>query len=145
MILVNSKGIVIDSAPKIVKDGDAIDVIRDNDDVLRYLDINDGQIIDIDFSENTTDFIWTYADGVLSSEPRPIFESSTSEIVEESLPADKVQIVTDLKSRISSTDYMIIKAYEYNLVGLSIDYDIAALHNERQSLRDQINAIMEDS
>lgn len=46
-----------------------------------------------------------------------------------------------LKEQIRATDYQIIKAYEYSLVGKETEYDIAALHIGRQALRDQINAL----
>lgn len=46
-----------------------------------------------------------------------------------------------LKEQIRATDYQIIKAYEYSLVGKETEYDIAALHAGRQALRDQINAL----
>lgn len=46
-----------------------------------------------------------------------------------------------LKEQIRATDYQIIKAYEYSLVGKETEYDIAALHTERQAQRDQINAL----
>lgn len=48
-----------------------------------------------------------------------------------------------LKEQIRATDYQIIKAYEYSLVGKETEYDIAALHTERQAQRDQINALQE--
>lgn len=48
-----------------------------------------------------------------------------------------------LKEQIRSTDYQIIKSYEYSLVGKETEYDIAALHTERQAQRDQINALQE--
>ena len=44
---------------------------------------------------------------------------------------------------IDSTDYKIIKDYEYSQVGLETEYDMAELHQERQELRDEINALEE--
>lgn len=49
--------------------------------------------------------------------------------------------IADLKRQLSATDYKVIKAYEYSLVGLEAPYDIVALHNERQALRDAINKL----
>lgn len=46
-----------------------------------------------------------------------------------------------LKSQLSATDYKIIKCSEHQLAGLEAPYDIAALHAERQAIRDQINAV----
>jgi hypothetical protein len=46
-----------------------------------------------------------------------------------------------LKNRLSSTDYKIIKCYEYSLAGLDIPYDIISLHQEREELRNQIREL----
>ena len=51
------------------------------------------------------------------------------------------QEIAALKDEITSTDYKIIKCYEYDLNGLELPYDVAALHAERQELRVQINAL----
>ena len=51
------------------------------------------------------------------------------------------QQIAALKTRLAETDYDIIKCTEYQLAGLDMPYDIAALHTERQALRDQINAL----
>ncbi|MDP4109319.1 MAG: hypothetical protein Q8878_04745 [Bacillota bacterium] len=49
--------------------------------------------------------------------------------------------IAELKSQLTETDYKIIKCSESSLVGLDLPYDIAALHAERQAIRDQINAL----
>lgn len=49
--------------------------------------------------------------------------------------------VAALKAALSETDYRIIKCMEYQLAGLEAPYDIAALHAERQAIRDQINEL----
>lgn len=55
---------------------------------------------------------------------------------------EKVQEEIDrLEELISDTDYQVIKSYEYTLAGMKIPYDVTALHNERQALRDQINEL----
>lgn len=46
-----------------------------------------------------------------------------------------------LKKQIGDTDYRLDKMYEYDKVGKETEYDIFALHAERQALRDQINAL----
>ena len=46
-----------------------------------------------------------------------------------------------LKNRLDETDYMIIKASEYQLLGLEIPYDMESLHAERQTVRDKINEL----
>lgn len=49
--------------------------------------------------------------------------------------------IAELKSRLTETDYKIIKCVEYQLAGLEAPYDIAELHAERQALRDRINEL----
>lgn len=51
------------------------------------------------------------------------------------------QKVRDLISVLSSSDYKIIKCYEASLVNEDTEYDIKALHDERQKIRDEINTI----
>jgi len=46
-----------------------------------------------------------------------------------------------MKEQLAETDYKIIKCSEYQLAGLELPYDIAALHTDRQALRDQINTL----
>lgn len=46
-----------------------------------------------------------------------------------------------LKYELSSTDYRVIKCMEASLLGRPMPYDVAALHAERQALRDRINAL----
>lgn len=50
----------------------------------------------------------------------------------------KIKEREDLKRQLDSTDYKIIKAYEYQLAGLETPYDIAELHAEREAIREQI-------
>ena len=47
--------------------------------------------------------------------------------------------IAAMKEKIASTDYQIIKCYEYALNNLDLPYDVAALHAERQALRNRIN------
>lgn len=50
--------------------------------------------------------------------------------------------INTLKSKLSDTDYIFVKCYEASLVGEIVEeYDFDALHSERQSLREQINAL----
>ena len=55
--------------------------------------------------------------------------------------APQVTKIEALKAQLSSSDYKIIKCAECSLAGLEAPYDIAALHAERQALRDRINAL----
>ena len=46
-----------------------------------------------------------------------------------------------LKEVLAGSDYKIIKCYEAALIGSEMPYEIKALHNERQLLRDKINEL----
>lgn len=77
-------------------------------------------------------------------EPEPEPEPTPEEIAERERQEQITEIqirIAGLKAQIDATDYRIIKAYEYSQVGLETDYDLQALHLERQELRDQINAL----
>ena len=54
------------------------------------------------------------------------------------------QQLKNLKKQLSSTDYQVIKCYEYSLAGLDLPYDITALHEEREALRVQIRKLEEE-
>ena len=49
--------------------------------------------------------------------------------------------IAGLKDELEATDYQIIKCSEYQLAGMELPYDLAALHAQRQGLRDQINEL----
>jgi len=51
--------------------------------------------------------------------------------------------IEELKALLDNTDYRIIKCYEYSLLELPLPYDIQALHEQRQSWRDEIDQIRE--
>lgn len=51
--------------------------------------------------------------------------------------------IDSLKGKIESTDYQIIKCYEYAMNGLDSPYDPKELHAERQAFRDRINELEE--
>ncbi|CDN30235.1 hypothetical protein BN938_0128 [Mucinivorans hirudinis] len=42
--------------------------------------------------------------------------------------------ITRLKANLAATDYQVIKSYEFALAGSEPPYDIASLHDERQSI-----------
>ena len=58
-----------------------------------------------------------------------------------SCEAPLMAVIDELRARITETDYKVLKCYEYSLCGKELPYDIAKLHEERQSLRDEINRI----
>lgn len=49
--------------------------------------------------------------------------------------------IESLKQEIESSDYKIIKCYEYALCNLPLPYDVIKLHEERQAIRDEINEL----
>lgn len=67
-----------------------------------------------------------------------IFQTWT---INENPPAVIERKIAALKAELSQSDYKIIKSYEQSLVGVSLDYDVAAIHAERQRLRDKINEL----
>lgn len=46
-----------------------------------------------------------------------------------------------LKSELQESDYKVIKCVEAMAVGADMPYNMTALHNERQALRDKINEL----
>lgn len=79
-------------------------------------------------------------------EPEPAPEPTPEEQAEQERQEKIITIqeeISALKMQIDSTDYKIIKAYEYSQVGLETEYDMTELHQERQELRDEINALEE--
>ena len=46
-----------------------------------------------------------------------------------------------LKKRLTDSDYKVIKCQECVLAGIPLPYNIDELHNERQTIRDQINKL----
>ena len=59
----------------------------------------------------------------------------------EPTPAEKI---AELKKQLSATDYKVIKCAECQLLGEELPYDVAALHAERQAIRDEINKLEEE-
>lgn len=57
---------------------------------------------------------------------------------------EKQRRIAELKAQLAATDYKIIKCSECSLAGLDLPYDIAALHAERQAIRDEINRLEND-
>ena len=85
-------------------------------------------------------------DGSIYIEPvAPVQPELTEEEKAELARQQQISQVTaqidDLKNRIAASDYKIIKTYEYTLLGEQTEYDIEAVHAERQALRDQINTL----
>ena len=51
--------------------------------------------------------------------------------------------IEEIKTKIESTDYQIIKCFEYSMLNIALPYDLEKLHTERQTMRDKINALEE--
>lgn len=49
--------------------------------------------------------------------------------------------IASLKEELAASDYKITKCYEATLLGAELPYDIQELHQQRQELRDRINAL----
>ncbi len=56
---------------------------------------------------------------------------------------EQIERLIQLRIALKTTDYKIIKAYEYELAGLDIPYDIEALHIEREAAREEIRSLEE--
>ena len=98
-------------------------------------------------------YILTTDDTDVYVEPEPVVDPEPYEPTEEEIAEqEKKQKISELNSQIaslkdelSSTDYIFIKSYEASLIVENIDqYDYDKLHTERQSLREQINALEEE-
>lgn len=49
--------------------------------------------------------------------------------------------INRLKNTLSGSDYKVIKAAECAALGIECEYDLSALHAERQTIRDEINRL----
>lgn len=81
-------------------------------------------------------------------EPDPPNEPTEKELAER----ERQQKISDIsnqiwikKQELSDTDYIIVKLYEYALVGKECeDYDLDKLHKSRQKLRDEVNRLTQE-
>lgn len=81
-----------------------------------------------------------YIEPVEPVQPEPTEEELAEQARQQHISQVIAQI-DDLKALIAASDYKIIKTYEYTLLGEQTEYDIEAVHAERQALRDQINTL----
>lgn len=49
--------------------------------------------------------------------------------------------IARLEAEIATSDYKVVKSYEYTLIGQKVPYDAVALHSQRQVLRDRIGGL----
>ena len=66
-------------------------------------------------------------------------------------PNEKIKrLVANMKAikafeeKLASSDYKIIKCYEYSLAGLDLPYNISELHAEREAIREEIRKLEEN-
>ncbi|MDL2319794.1 hypothetical protein LJC45_01535 [Alistipes sp. OttesenSCG-928-B03] len=76
----------------------------------------------------------------------PVYHEEADKIslwweIVDSAPEKITAEIERLDELLSATDYKIVKSFEYSLAGEKIPYDLPALHDERQALRDQINEL----
>ena len=139
-----SKVIVSEESPHVIRiTGDNL-VVNTNGFRL-YLDADCKYPLDNgEYAAYTT--LYRKDDGSVYIEPvEPVQPEPTEEELAEQARQQQIsQVIAqidDLKARIAASDYKIIKTYEYTLLGEQTEYDIEAVHAERQALRDQINAL----
>ena len=86
-------------------------------------------------------------DGSVYTEPEvapvqpELTEEEKAELARQQQISQVIAQIDDLKARIAASDNKINKTYEYTLLGEQTEYDIEAVHAERQALRDQINTL----
>ena len=52
-----------------------------------------------------------------------------------------MKAIKAFEEKLASSDYKIIKCYEYSLAGLDLPYDIQDLHTEREAIREEIRKL----
>lgn len=58
--------------------------------------------------------------------------------------AEKEQEIRNLEAALSNSDYKVIKCMEYQMLEMEMPYDVNELNENRQAIRDQINALEEN-
>lgn len=111
-------------------------VIDQNYNTITEYDLTCGKLVDMVVIkedavpiDDITKFVWADDD----YEEVQMYVPDSAQSVEEQ--------IAQLKGQLQATDYQIIKCYEYQLLNIELPYDIEALHEERQAIRDQINAL----
>lgn len=94
----------------------------------KVLTLEDGQQV-----INPTEAMYAEAGYLPWTPPQP----SENEIEEQ----ERMASIESLKMQLAESDYKVIKVAECAAVGEAAPYDVAALHHERQALRDQINEL----
>lgn len=79
---------------------------------------------------------YQYTDGALVLD-----EGRLAEMLAAEKKAENDVEIARLKAELAATDYQIIKCSECQLLGQDMPYDAAALHEQRQAIRDKINEL----
>ena len=82
-----------------------------------------------------------YTETVVAPVQPELTEEEKAELARQQQISQVTAQIDDLKNRIAASDYKVIKTYEYTLLGEQTEYDMEAVHAERQALRDQINVL----
>ena len=64
-----------------------------------------------------------------------------SRYMERDRQSELILDIKSLKSELQESDYKVIKCVEAMTIGAVMPYNMTALHNERQALRDKINEL----
>ena len=123
-------------------------VVNQNKETITEFDLNKGRLIHASIIRPDAVPIGTTLkvekDGKFIDKKKICWATEDYEEVLMYVPNKEINIeqkINDLKSKLSATDYKIIKCSEYQLLGYELPYDILTLHQERQSIRDQINLL----
>lgn len=114
-------------------------VINENHETITEYDLTKGQLYpaitireDAKPIDNKKKFVWDDEDYEEVQMYVPNCEKTNAEKIAE------------LKAQLSKTDYKVIKCSECQMLGQELPYDLAELHAERQTIRDQINLLEQE-
>ena len=80
--------------------------------------------------------------GYIATDSFTIIDGKVVQSWETKIDTEAIQAqIDELKEQLTATDYKVTKCYESSLVGKTLPYDIQALHDERQAIRDEINRL----
>ena len=109
------------------------------DEVLQMFNGNGNPLKEIivpsDFDGNTNHYNYIERDGKI------ILAGLKSEVIAEQQKQADLSRIKALKKALADSDYKVIKAAEYQLLGLDAPYDLEALQAERQAWREEINLL----
>lgn len=111
-------------------------VVNENFETITEYDLTVGRLVDtVAIKEDATpiDDIEKFAWADEDYEQVQMYVPYPTPTVEEQIDA--------LKRELEATDYKIIKCSECQLLGAEMPYDVVAIHEERQAIRDKINAL----